>query len=183
MPYTPIHWSLAYLGKAFKPSLSLPGLLVSTSMPDLEIPFVYAATGGQCDRLVLHSVLGAATLATFLSVVTTVFIYSPIISRLFKLNPAKVTSKCLFSGSLIAVCFFGSFSHVLTDSFDHLYSPLFFPFTYDSFSAYAVIARNINNWALASAIAPLSFLALSFIVVLREVRKGTKNIWFRLLVG
>ncbi len=71
MPYTPLHWSIAYLATGIRPGLSLPALIVSTAVPDLEIPFVYVVTGGQFGRLVRHSYLGAATLATVLSVVLT----------------------------------------------------------------------------------------------------------------
>ena len=178
MPYTPIHWSIAYLLREIRPSLSLPALIVSTAVPDLEIPFMYFITGGQFGRLVLHSLLGATTLATLLSVVLTVFVYSPAVSHLFKLDSKTVKGRCRFSFSLFAVCILGSLSHVLIDSLHHEYNPLLFPFTYDSFDALVFI----HDWTLASLVIPLSFLTLLVFFIAKEVRRGTKGIWTRLLV-
>jgi hypothetical protein len=178
MPYTPIHWSIAYLAREIRPSLSLPALIVSTTVPDLEIPFIYIITDGQLGRLVLHSLLGATTIATLLSVVLTVFVYSPVVSHLFKLDSKTVKSRCRFSWSLFAVCLLGSLSHVLIDSLHHEYNPLLFPFTYDSFDALVFM----HEWTLASVVVPLSFLALLVFFIAKEVRRGTKDIWTRLLV-
>ena len=178
MPLTPIHWSIAYLSREVRPSLSLPALIVSTAVPDLENPFLYLITDGRLGRLVLHSFLGAATLATVLSVVLTIFAYPPLISYLFRLDSKIVRERCKLSWSLVAVCLLGSLSHVLIDSLHHEYNPLLFPFTYNSCNALVFM----NDWVLASTIIPLSFLALLVFFVVREVRRGTKNIWLRLLV-
>ena len=178
MPYTPIHWSIAYLARAIKPSLSLPALIVSTAVPDLEIPFIYITTGGQFGRLVLHSLLGATTFATLLSVFLTVYAYSPIVSHLFKLDTKIVREKCRFSWTLVAVCLLGSLSHVLMDALHHEHNPLLFPFTYTSFDALVLM----NDWTLASVVVPLSFFALLVFFVVKEVRHGTEGIWDRLLV-
>ena len=177
MPYTPIHWSIAYLAREIRPSLSLPALIVSTAVPDLEIPFIYIITSGQLGRLVLHSLLGAITLATLLSVILTLFVYSPVVSHLFKLDSKTVKDRCRFSWSLLAVCLLGSLSHVLIDSLHHEYNPLLFPFTYDSFDALVFM----HDWTLASVVVPLSFLALLVFFIAKEVRRGTKDFWARLL--
>jgi membrane-bound metal-dependent hydrolase YbcI (DUF457 family) len=178
MPITPIHWSIAYLAREIRPSLSLPALLVSTVVPDLEIPVIHMVTAGQFSRLVLHSFLGAVTLGTLLSVILTVFAYPRAISYLFKLDPKIVRDKCRFSWSLIAVCLLGSLSHVLIDALHHEYNPLLFPFTYNSIDALVFM----NNWTLASVVVPLSFLALLVFFVVKEFRRGTENIRVRLLV-
>src|SRR3990170_2253509 len=161
MPYTPIHWSIAYLAREIRPSLSLPALIVSAVVPDLEIPFIYIITSGRLGRLVLHSFLGAVTLATLLSVIFTVFAYSPLVSYLFKLDSKIVRDRCRFSWSLVAVCLLGNLSHVLIDSLHHEYNPLLFPFTYDSFNALVLM----DNWTLATVIVQLSFLALLVLLV------------------
>ena len=178
MPYTPIHWGIAYLTRAIKPSLSLPALIVSTAFPDLEIPFVYILSEGLYDRLVLHSLLGAVTLGTLLSVIFTVFAYSPVVSYLFRLDAKTVRDRCCLSWSIVVVCLIGNLSHVLVDSLHHEYNPLLFPFTTNSFDALVFM----NDWNLASVIIPTLFLALLFFFVVKEVRQGTKNIWMRLLV-
>jgi hypothetical protein len=179
MPITPLHWSVAYISKTITRGLSLPALVVSTAVPDLETPFVYASTGGQIDRLVLHSILGAASLATLLAVILTVVAYPPVISKLFKMDQKIVKQKCRLSLSLIAVCLFGNLSHVIIDSLHHNYNPLLFPFTYNSFDALVLM----NNWVWASVIVQLSFLVLLLSFVAWELKRGTKNIWNRLLVG
>jgi hypothetical protein len=73
----------------------------------------------------------------------------------------------------------GSLSHVLIDSLHHEYNPLLFPLTYNSFDALVFM----NDWTLASVIIPMAFLSLLVLFVSIEVKKGTKNIWKRLLVG
>ena len=178
MPVTPIHCSVAYLARALRPRLSLPALLVSTMAPDLEIPFLYVFTGGQYSRLALHSLLGAVTLAALLSVLLTVFAYSPVVSRLFNIDYQTVKGKCRFSWSLTAVCVVGGLSHAFVDSLHHEYNPLLFPFTYDSFDALVLM----NNWTFASVIVSILFLSLLFLFVAKEVKRGTENIWNRLLV-
>ncbi len=178
MPYTPIHLSIAYLARAIKPSLSLPALIVSAMAPDLEIPLLYIITDGQYSRLILHSLLGAATLATMLSVLLTVFVYSPLVSFLFKLDNKTVKDRCRFSWSIVALCLFGSISHVLIDALHHEYNPLLFPFKYNSFNALVLM----NDYKSASVIIPVSFLSLLIFFVAKEVGKGTKNLWKRLLV-
>jgi len=178
MPFTPIHCSVAYLTRQFKPKLSLPALLVSTMTPDLEIPFIYVATSGQYSRLILHSLLGAITLATSLSMILVAFAYSPVVSYLFKIDYKTVKNKCSISWSMVAICIMGNLSHVLIDSMHHEYNPLFYPFTYSSYDAFVFM----NEWALASVIIPIGLLSLLVLFVAKEFKKGDKNIWERLLV-
>ena len=178
MPYTPIHCSVAYLVRQFRPKLSFPALLVSTMAPDLEIPFLYAATSGQYSRLILHSFLGSITLATMLSVILVVFAYPHVVSIIFKIDYKTVKDKCRFSWSIVALCLMGGLSHVVIDALHHEYNPLFFPFTYVSFNALVFM----NDWTLASVIIPVAFLSLLILFVVIELRKGTNDIWRRLLV-
>ena len=178
MPYTPIHLAIAYLARRIKSSLSLPALIVSSMVPDLEIPFVFIITGGQYGRLVLHSFFGATAFAVFLSVALTVFAYPPIVTYIFKLDTKILRERCHFSWSLVAVCFLGSFLHVVIDSLHHQYNPLLFPFSFESFDALVLL----NDWTLASLIIPIAFLLLLILLIFEEIRRGTKNIWFRLLV-
>ena len=179
MPVTPVHCSIAYLARKINPELSLPALLVSAMVPDLEIPFISITSGGQYSRLVLHSLLGAATMGTALAVIITVFLYSPIVSYVFRVDRKTVNARCRFSWSLVAVCFAGSFSHVLIDSLHHAYNPLLFPLTSVSFDAFVLM----NDWILASLIIQTTFLSMLALFVALEIKNGTKNIWKRLLLG
>ena len=179
MPATPLHCGIAYLIRKWKPELSLPALIVSTMTADLEIPILYLISGGSYDRLVLHSFVGAATLGTFLSVLITVFAYPSVVSFFLKLDRKKITEKCRFSGTLIALCFIGNLSHVLIDSLHHEFNPFLFPFTADSFDAFVLM----NDWVFASIIVTSILFGFLIFFFVDEIRKGIKDFWTRMLVG
>lgn len=96
MPATPLHCSIAFIMKRWKPQLSLPALLVGTILPDLEIPFTYLMTDGDYHRLFLHSFLGAATVGTFLSVSSTVFLYPSVVSFFSNLTKKRLGRNAAF---------------------------------------------------------------------------------------
>lgn len=179
MPLTPLHCGVAYLINRWKPQLSLPALLVSSMASDLEIPVLFYITGGLQDRLVLHSLFGAATLGTFLSVLLTVFLYPPTVSLFFKLDKKRIEERCRFSGTLVISCILGGLLHVFVDSMTHNFNPVFYPFMKESFDAF----RLANDWASASSIVGSALLALLILFFVDEIRKGTENFWMRMLVG
>lgn len=130
MPITPLHYPLAYLLYKLNEKLSLPGLIVGSMLPDIEVPAIILLLGTQVpDRLVLHSLLGAATLGTGLSVTFTVLMYPPLISFFLKIDKRKVEKKCRLYFALVFSCFLGNLSHVLLDVATHTYNPLFWPFS------------------------------------------------------
>ena len=129
LPVTPFHYPIAKIIHRFdgKISLSLPALIVGAMVPDLEVPFVFLLTGTQ-DRLVLHSLIGAMTLGTAISIALTVLIYPRLTSAIFHINKVKVDQKCRFSLTVAVCCFLGCLSHVLLDVANHAYNPIFWPF-------------------------------------------------------
>lgn len=177
MPFTPIHLSIAYLAKAVNPRLSLPAFVVSTMVPDLENVFIFLVTGGQIDRLVLHSLLGAAILATLLSMMLTIFAYPKITVYLLNLDYNQVSAQSRFSKSLVAVCLLGVLSHVVIDSLHHEYNPLLFPFTTSSFDSLVFMNSCVASW-----IVPIPFIALLLFFVVKKLKKGTETFWTELLV-
>lgn len=179
MPGSPLHCSVAYLINRWKPQLSLPALLVSSMVPDLEIPVFLLMTGGVQDRLVLHSLLGAATLGTFLSVLLTVFFYPPVVSFFFKLEGKRVEERCRFSSILVASCIVGGVLHVIVDSMTHEFNPVLYPFVKDSFD----VLRLTNDWASSSLIVGSVLLGLLIFFFVDGIRKGTRDFWMRMLVG
>ena len=179
MPATPLHCSIAYLINRWKLQLSLPALLVSSMVPDLEIPVLFLVTGGFRGRLVLHSLLGAATLGTFLSVLLTIFLYPPAASFFFKLDRKKVEERCRFSSILVASCIVGGILHVIVDSMTHEFNPVLYPFVKDSFDMF----RLTNDWGSSNLIVGFVLLALLIFFFIDEIRKGTKDFWMRMLVG
>lgn len=179
MPFTPLHAVFAYLANKGTRKLSLPALIVSSMLPDLEIPFVYLMTGGLYGRLFLHSLLGVATLGTFLSVLLTFFLYPPVVSLVFRLDREKVEEECRFSSMLLMSCLLGCLSHVLIDSLHHEYNPLLYPLVNESFDSFVLF----NNWRLASSVVQFALLVLLLLILFWEVGKGTRGFWKRVLVG
>ncbi len=125
---TPFHYPLAYVISKFDGRLSLPGLVVGSMLPDLEIPFMVLLFGMPSDRLVLHSLLGAVTIGTLLSMLLTVLVYPRLTSAVFPVSKLTVEEKCRFSWSLACSCLLGGVSHVLLDITNHAYNPVFWPF-------------------------------------------------------
>lgn len=129
MPLTPFHYPIAYFLHKLDSRLSLPGLIVGSMIPDLEIPIIILLFRTQgFNRLVLHSLLGSATVGTFLAILITMRIYPFLISILFRVDKEKVESKCKFSFTLVLSVLVGSISHVLLDISNHPYNPIFWPF-------------------------------------------------------
>jgi membrane-bound metal-dependent hydrolase YbcI (DUF457 family) len=80
------------------------------------------------NRLVLHSLLGSATLGTMLAIIITIKFYPFLVSYLFGVDKVKVESKCKLSFALFFSVFIGTISHVLLDFTNHYYNPILWPF-------------------------------------------------------
>jgi len=180
MPVTPLHYCAAYIINKAKVGLILPALIVGSFIPDIE-PFISYATYERLTppRGFLHSLLGAVTLDTFLAVLVTILLYPLVVSWIFKLEKNSVAEKCRFSGMLMLSALFGCMSHVLIDGTCHEYNPLLYPFIKESFDALVLIK---NDWSLASAIVQITLFVLLLLILVRELTKGNKGFWKRLLV-
>jgi membrane-bound metal-dependent hydrolase YbcI (DUF457 family) len=120
---------VAYVLYKLRANFSLPGLIVSTMVPDLEVPFIFLWSRTEAfDRLVLHSLLGALTVGTLISIAITVLVYPRLMSAVFPIDKLKVKEKCRFSLGLVVSCVLGGFFHVLLDATNHPYNPVFWPF-------------------------------------------------------
>jgi membrane-bound metal-dependent hydrolase YbcI (DUF457 family) len=124
-----LHCPIAYFIYKIDRLLSLPGLIVGYMFSDLENPFMALFFGSQVpNRKVLHSLLGSATIGTFLAVIVTVRVYPPLVSRLFNVDKEKVENKCRLSFALVLSVFISIISHVLLDVTNHPYNPVFWLF-------------------------------------------------------
>lgn len=179
MPVTPLHYCAAYAINKARRGLVLPALIVGSVIPDLD-SFISFVTGGRSGppRGLMHSLLGAVTLDTFLAVLVTVLLYPLMVSWIFKLEKKEVVEKCRVSGMLVLSALMGSLSHVLIDSTMHDYNPLLYPFMNESFDALVFM----NNWLLASVIVHTVLFGLLLAIFVYEIRKGTQGFWKRLLV-
>lgn len=177
MPLTPLHYSLTYLIGKRKQSLSLPGLIVSSMMPDIE-RLSYLFIGNLNARGFLHSLFGAVTLSTALSVLFTVYAYPVAVSSIFRMDKRMVEARCRFSKGVIVACFGGGILHVLVDSLHHEYNPLLYPFINESFDALVLF----GNWRFASMIVQSVFFLLFSVIFVWEALKGKKDFWKHMLV-
>jgi membrane-bound metal-dependent hydrolase YbcI (DUF457 family) len=129
LPLTPLHYPIAYFIYKLDKRLSLPGLVVGCMFPDLEIPVMVLLFGTRVpNRMILHSLLGSATIGTFLAVIVTIRVYPSLVSRLFHVDKKKVESKCKLSFAVVFSVFVGNLSHILLDVTNHPYNPIFWPF-------------------------------------------------------
>lgn len=178
LPLTPFHYPVAYLVYKVDKRLSLPGLAVGSMFPDVEIPIIQAFFGTRIPhRLVLHSLLGAATVGTLLSLLFTVLVYPTLISIVFHVNRLKVKGKCRPSLALCFSCFLGNLSHVLLDVTNHPYNPIYWPFLMPGETP-SPLCSALGGMQNASIIIHSLLLAL-FIASFINKRE---NFWERLLV-
>ena len=179
MPVTPFHYPVAYLIKKFGGNLSLPALIVGSMVPDLEIPFIVLFLGTEVPhRLVLHSLLGAATFGTILSVAITVLVYPWLTNVMFRINKRKVKDKCRFTLWLVFSCVLGCISHVLLDVVNHAYNPVFWPFLALNETPSPIVP--VLGGELTASLVVHALMATLFIGLFANKRR---NFWEQLLVG
>ena len=179
MPVTPFHYPIAYLvRKMGKGRLSLPALTVGAMIPDLEIPFVFLLSGGRFDRLVLHSLVGAALVGLPLSMSVLVFVYRRWVPPIFGVDKDALRGETFLSWSVVLSALVGLESHVLLDLLHHPFNPLFFPFTLSSFKS-LILFGDVH---LSSIIVSDIMGAALLLIVLRNFRGGRSGFWGRLLV-
>ncbi|MCW4022554.1 MAG: DUF4184 family protein [archaeon] len=177
MPVTPLHYPIAYFIHKLDKQLSLPGLIVGCMFPDLENPFIMLFLGTEVpNRLVLHSIFGAATIGTFLAVIVTVKVYPYLVSSLFGVNKERVKTKCKLSLGLVVSVLIGILSHVLLDVTNHPYNPLFWPFSSSFINSPIYFALGTTFGSLYMQVI-MGALLVGLIIVNRE------NLFEKLLVG
>jgi len=129
LPVTPFHYPLAYVLSKVDKRLSLPGVVVGAMVSDLEIPLIILFFPDQFpnNRLVLHSLLGGATVGAILAMMLTIYLYSHVVSAVFKIQKDLIKVKTHFSVPLAISCIIGTSSHVLLDILTHQENPVFWP--------------------------------------------------------
>jgi len=127
MPITPLHYPLAFgLSKTNKRFL-LPGVVVGSVIPDIEVPLMWVFFSDLPDHLFLHSLVGAVSVGTLLAVVVTWLLYPPIISAIFRVDKDDLKEACSLSGMLVVSCLIGVLSHLLLDYPMHWFNPILWP--------------------------------------------------------
>jgi len=146
--------------------------------PDIEIPFMVLLFGTQVPtHMVLHSLLGSATIGTVLAVIVTVHLYPPLVSRLFHVDKKRVESKCRFSFVVVFSVFVGILSHVLLDVTNHPYNPLLWPFLP------ATATPSLIYFALGNPLGSLWMQIIMAVLLAALIVAKRKNLFEELLVG
>ena len=156
----------------------MPGLIVGSMFPDLEVPFIVLLSGTEVPhRMVLHSLLGSVTIGTVFGIIVTVMVYPAVVSRLFLVDKKKVESKCRFSFAVVFSVLVGNLSHVLLDITNHPYNPIFWPFlsaTATPSPIYFALGAPLGSYWMQLIMAA----ALTGLIVVKR-----KNLFEELLVG
>jgi hypothetical protein len=178
----PVAWGLSKLDK----KLSLPGLIVGSFMPDIEVPILFLFFNvGIDNHFILHSLIGALTIGTLISILATVLLYPIIASLIFRVDKNKVKKACKLTLVLAFSCMLGNLFHILLDLPMHPYSFILWPF----------IEPNTIVGFLVLGFAPEGDLNLGFLYarifnnfimggcMVAIVIKSRKNLWEKTLVG
>lgn len=178
MPANFLHPVFAYIINKWKPGFSLPALLVGSIIPDIEVIPIYFFTNGEIDRLIFHSIIGAMTLGTIVSIATVMFVYPRFVSLVFRIDIKDIRKKCRFSATLIGACIIGNLSHVLIDATSHEYNPLLYPIIGESVNVFRISSEVIFDRQVINLV-----LILLAIIILVLIRRGQNGFWKKLLVG
>lgn len=127
MPITPLHYPLAFAFSKTSKKLLLPGVVVGSVIPDIEVPLMRIFFSDLPDHLFLHSLVGAVTVGTLLAVVVTWLFYPPIISTIFRMDKDELKEVCTLSTMLFLSCLIGVLSHLLLDYPMHWFNPILWP--------------------------------------------------------
>jgi len=127
MPVTPLHYPLAHGLSRLDKRLSLPGVVVGSVIPDIEVPLMWVFFSDLPDHLFLHSLIGAVTVGTLLAVFITWLLYPPIISVIFGVDRERLGEASRPSKMLVLSCLIGVLSHLLLDYPMHWYNPILWP--------------------------------------------------------
>lgn len=127
MPITPLHYPLAFVLSKTNKKLLLPGVVVGSVIPDIEVPLMWIFFSDLPDHLFLHSLVGAVTVGTLLAVVVTWLFYTPIISTIFRVDKGELKEASTLSTMLFLSCLVGVLSHLLLDYPMHWFNPILWP--------------------------------------------------------
>ena len=186
MPITPLHYPVAWgLSKVDK-RLNLPGLIVGSFIPDIEVPILFLFfSEGIDNHFILHSLIGALTIGTLISTLATVLLYPIIASLFFQLDKVKVKEVCKLTPVLVFSCMLGNVFHILLDLPMHPYSLVLWPFV-DPYSIVGVLVLVFavdGDIKLGFLIANILTNLIMGLFMVAIVIKSRRNLWEQILVG
>lgn len=186
MPVTPLHYPVAWGLSKINKRLNLPGLIVGSFIPDIEVPILFLFFRGIFpDHFILHSLIGALTIGTLISTLATVLIYPILATLIFRVDKVKVKEACKLTPVLVLSCMLGNLFHILIDVPMHPYNPIFWPFVDpDSIIGFLVLLfavdGDINTGFLIARI--LNWVIWGSFSLAIIIKYG-KNLWEQILIG
>ncbi len=166
--------------------MNLPGLIVGSFIPDIEVPILFLFFNvGIDNHFILHSLIGALTIGTLISTLATVLLYPIIASLFFQLDKVKVKEVCKLTPVLVFSCLLGNVFHILLDLPMHPYSLVLWPFV-DPYSIVGVLVLVFavdGDIKLGFLIANILTNLIMGLFMVAVVIKSRRNLWEQILVG
>ncbi|MHA2186753.1 MAG: DUF4184 family protein [Candidatus Thorarchaeota archaeon] len=188
MPFTPLHYPLAFALSKLDKRLSLPALAVGGVIPDLEVlPLFFFFSDIVPDHFILHSLIGALTIGTVISVLSVRFLWPPVVSGVFGVDREELNEACELNSWIVLSCMIGILSHLLLDYPMHWYNPLLLPWV-NPFNLVGPLVLLFTSWGpingLAFFIANILtsvVMLISFVYIIIRYRK--RDLWRSLWLG
>ncbi|MFW9891875.1 MAG: DUF4184 family protein [Candidatus Thorarchaeota archaeon] len=187
MPVTPLHYPLAHGLSKIDKKLSLPGLIVGSVIPDIEVPLMWIFFSDLPDHLFLHSLIGAIIVGTLIAVTVTWLLYTPLISTLFSVDQERLKETTGLSKMLVVSCLIGVLSHLLLDYPMHWYNPILWPWIdpFDVVGPLVLFFAPFGNlsgvpFRLANAVTSL-IMIVWWVLILARYWKD--NLWYNHWLG
>ncbi len=178
MPVTPLHYPVGFALSKSSRRLFLPGLVVGSFIPDLEVPIMWILFPGLPDHLVLHSLIGVLTLGTLAAATLTRFLYAPIISTLFNVDRERLDEACRVTPNLVLSCILGAVFHLALDIPMHPYNPVLWPWV-NPFEIVGVLVPFIG-FGGANLLLSVAMGIYGMAILLGHLGK---NLWERVWLG
>ncbi|KKM96061.1 hypothetical protein LCGC14_1181890 [marine sediment metagenome] len=155
-------------------------------MPDIEyLFFIIVFPGYIPDHFILHSLIGAATIGTIISIMVTVYVYPVISSLLFALDKTRVIEICRLTMILVISCMLGNLFHILLDIFMHRFNSILWPFINpnDAIGIFTLIFAFEGDIGLGSIYASILIHAVFILLMISIFVKSRRNLWESILLG
>lgn len=180
-----MHYPVAWGLSKFHKRLNLPGLIVGSFIPDIEVPILILFFNGILpDHFILHSLIGALTIGTIISTLITVLLYPILTSLFFRFDKVKIKEVCKLTPVLVLSCMLGNVFHILLDIPMHPFNPVLWPFV-DPYSIVGVLVllfAPVGDIRLGFLIANILTNLIMGLFMLTIVIKSRRNLWEQILV-
>ncbi|MFX0011992.1 MAG: DUF4184 family protein [Candidatus Hermodarchaeota archaeon] len=186
MPATPLHYPVAWGLSKLNKKLNLPGLIIGSFIPDVEVPILFLFFNvGIDNHFILHSLVGALTIGTIISILVTVYIYPILTSLIFRFDKSNLKEVCRLTPILVFSCMLGNIFHLLLDLIMHPYSLILWPFV----DPHKIVGILVLVFAVGGDL-QLGFLIANVLTnlvmglfMVAIIIKNRRNLWEQILIG